>query len=194
MTAEMIERGRWLATHIVPCEPQLRGWLRRMVPPGLEIDDVIQESYTILSSLADVSQIDNPKAYFYQVVRSLIAGQLRQSSLVAGSALGDPRNLHEAHEGLTPERIVSGREELQRLYQAITQLPEPRRTIFIMRKINHVPQKVIAERLRISESVVENHIARGLRTILSHLSAEEGWAFEEDRPSGAARKSRSQRA
>jgi RNA polymerase sigma-70 factor (ECF subfamily) len=164
-----------------------------MVPPGLEIDDVIQEAYTILSSLADVSQIDNPKAYFYQVIRSLIAGQLRQANVIAGSAFDNTPSLQESEEVLTPERIVSGREELQRLYQAITQLPEPRRTIFIMRKINHLPQKVIAERLRISENTVENHVARGLRSILSHFTSDEGSAPEEQRPLAAMRKARSHR-
>lgn len=41
-----------------------------------------------------------------------------------------------------------------------------------MRKIDNLPQRVIAERLRVSENTVEKQIARGLRIILSHLKSE----------------------
>jgi DNA-directed RNA polymerase specialized sigma24 family protein len=76
MSEEMTERGQWIAGHILPWESQVRGWFRRIVPRGLEVDDVIQEAYAIFSSLADVSRIGSPRAYFYQVVRSLSTNQL----------------------------------------------------------------------------------------------------------------------
>lgn len=170
----MTERGQWIANHIIPWESQVRGWLRRIVPRGLEVDDVIQEAYAILSSLADVSRIGNPRAYFYQVLKSLIAEHFRRVFVATGGAKLDMESISDPREGLTPERILSGRQELDRLYRAITQLPEPARTIFIMRKIDNLPQKVIAERLRVSENVVENHVARGLRAILQQLAREDG--------------------
>lgn len=174
MFEEMTERGRWIASYIIPCESQIRGWLRRVTPRGLEIDDVIQEAYAVFSSLDDVSRIENPKAYYYQVVKSLISEYLRRAAVASGGAAFDVDSLPEPQEGLTPERILSGRQELERLYRAIIRLPEPARTIFIMRKIDGLPQKVIAEQLRVTENTVENHVARGLRTILTQLAMEDG--------------------
>jgi RNA polymerase sigma factor (sigma-70 family) len=171
MVDEKNDRARWLAIHVMPWEMESRGWLRRVAPPGLEVDDVIQEAYRILSSLADVSQIMNPKAYFYQVIKSLISEYLRRAS--AATAGGKLHALSEPQEGLTPERIISGRQQLESLYRAIVRLPEPSRTIFVMRKIDNLPQKVIAERLRVSENTVEKQIARGLRIILSQLKSED---------------------
>jgi RNA polymerase sigma-70 factor (ECF subfamily) len=144
------------------------------VPRGLEVDDVIQEGYAIFSSLADVSRIGNPRAYFYQVVRSLISEHFRRAGVETSGAGLDVESVTEPQEGLTPERILSGRQELDRLYRAITRLPEPARTIFVMRKIDNLPQKVIAERLRVSENTVENHVARGLRVILLQFAREDG--------------------
>lgn len=172
MVDEPIDRARWLAIHVMPWEIESRGWLRRVVPPGLEVDDVIQEAYTILASLADVSRIANPKAYFYQVIKSLMSEYRRRLSVATGGAAGKANALPEPQEGLTPERILSGRQELESLYRAIVRLPEPSRTIFVMRKIDNLPQKIIAERLRISENVVEKQIARGLRIILRQLKSD----------------------
>jgi RNA polymerase sigma factor (sigma-70 family) len=173
MVDEPIDRARWLAIHVMPWEVESRRWLRRVVPPGLEVDDVIQEAYAILASLADVSRIVNPKAYFYQVIKSLISEYLRRATVANGGIAGRVMALPEPHEGVTPERILSGRQELESLYRAITRLPEPSRTIFVMRKIDNLPQKIIAERLRVSENTVEKQIARGLRIILLQLKSEE---------------------
>jgi len=172
MVDEAIDRARWLAMHVMPWEIESRGWLRRVAPPGLEVDDVIQEAYAIMASLADVSRIVNPRAYFYQIIKSLISEYLRRASVANGGVKGRASALPEPQEGLTPERILSGRQELESLYRAIVRLPEPSRTIFVMRKIDNLPQKVIAERLRVSENTVEKQIARGLRIILSHLKSE----------------------
>ena len=174
MQGESIDRARWLALHVMPWELESRGWLRRVVPAGLEVDDVIQEAYKIMASLADVSRITHPRAYFYQVLKSLISEHVRRANVATGGGAGKSWVVPEPQEGLTPERIVSGRQDLESLYHAITRLPEPSRTIFIMRKIDNLPQKVIAERLRVSENTVEKQIARGLRIILQQMKSDAG--------------------
>lgn len=89
MVDETIDRARWLAMHVMPWEIESRGWLRRVAPPGLEADDVIQEAYAILASLADVSRIVNPRAYFYQIIKSLISEYLRRASVANGGIEGE---------------------------------------------------------------------------------------------------------
>ena len=173
MSVKPSDRAQWIAARILPLESQIRAWLRRIAPRGVEIDDVIQEAYAILWKLHELSHIRNPRAYFYQVVKRLVLDQVRRNALGGAGATIDTDSLGRLEEGFTPERILSGRQELDRLYRAITRLAEPARTIFIMRKIENLPQKVIAERLGVSEHTVENHVARGLRAILLQFSAEE---------------------
>src|ERR1043165_1101547 len=57
------DRIDWLSRHVLPHEPALRAWLRRRAVPGLEIDDVVQETYSVLSGLASVEHIQAPRAY-----------------------------------------------------------------------------------------------------------------------------------
>jgi len=37
--------AHWFTQRLLPHEPMLRAWLRRMFPSGCEIDDVVQEAY-----------------------------------------------------------------------------------------------------------------------------------------------------
>jgi RNA polymerase sigma factor (sigma-70 family) len=165
------ERARWLATYILPLEPQLRGWLKRATPRGLEVDDLIQEAYAKLASLPSIANITHPKAYLYQIVKRLISDFIRRSNVVSIEAMAETAQLYVSEEGITPERILSGRQELERLYLAISRLPGACRSVFLMRKFDDMSQKEIAAELRISENTVEKRMSRALLLILAQLNS-----------------------
>jgi RNA polymerase sigma-70 factor (ECF subfamily) len=165
------ERARWLAANMLPLEPQLRGWLRRVRPPGLEIDDIIQEAYAKLAGLVTVENITQPKAYLYQIVKRLMSDHLRRSNVISIDALAEMAQLSVLDESPTPERILSGRQELERVFRAIVALPGACRVVFVMRKFDGKSQKAIAAELQISENIVEKRMSRALRMILEQLQA-----------------------
>lgn len=167
------ERARWLAANILPLEAQLRAWLRRVTPPGLDVDDLIQEAYAKLAGLPAVSQILRPKPYLYQIAKRLISDHIRRSNVISIDALAETAQLSVSEAGFTPERIVSGRQELERLYAAIVDLPGPCRAVFVMRKFNDMSQKAIAAELRISENTVEKRMSRALRMLIERLQLRE---------------------
>ncbi len=168
------ELARWLATHILPLEPQLRGWLKRVTPPGLEVDDLIQEAYAKLAGLATVGSITQPKAYLYQIVKRLIAEHIRRASVVSIDAAAELADLDAITEEITPERIISARQELERVYEAIVALPNLCRTVFVMRKFDDQPQKAIASELHVSENIVEKRMMRALQMLLENLKQAHG--------------------
>jgi RNA polymerase sigma factor (sigma-70 family) len=169
MPSVSTERAHWLATHILPLEAQLRAWLRRVTPRGIEVDDLIQEAYAKLASLPENTRIAYPKAYFYQITKRLISDHIRHSTVISIETLAEAAQLSGLGADFTPERILSGRQELERLYQAIASLPDPCRAVFVMRKFDDMPQKAIAAELRISENTVEKRMARALRIIIEYL-------------------------
>jgi RNA polymerase sigma factor (sigma-70 family) len=173
MPAISTERALWLAANILPLEPQLRAWLRRVTPRGLDVDDIIQECYAKLAELPSENQITHPKAYLYQVAKSLISEHIRHSAVIPIEALVEASQVSVLEEGFTPERIVSGRQELERLYRAISSLPSACRTVFVMRKFQDMPQKAIAAELRISENAVEKRMTRAIRQIVDYLQHDE---------------------
>jgi RNA polymerase sigma factor (sigma-70 family) len=171
MPAVSSERARWLAANMLPLEPQLRGWLRRVTPPGLEIDDLIQEAYAKLAGLATVENITQPKAYLYQIVKRLMSDHLRRANVISIDAVAEIAQLSVLDESPTPERILSGRQELERVFRAIVALPGACRVVFVMRKFDGKSQKAIAAELQISENIVEKRMSRALRMILEQLQA-----------------------
>ncbi|MGA2709332.1 MAG: RNA polymerase sigma factor [Steroidobacteraceae bacterium] len=173
MPAISTARAQWLAIHIIPLEPQLRRWLKRAAPHSLEADDLIQEAYAKLAGLPTISNITHPKAYLYQTVKRLILDHIRRSKLVSIEAMAEVAQPAVLEESLTPERILSGRQELERLYRAIARLPTKCRSVFLMRKFDDMPQKAIAAQLRVSENTVEKWMVRALRMILEDLKTTE---------------------
>jgi RNA polymerase sigma factor (sigma-70 family) len=168
------ELARWLAAHILPLEPQLRGWLKRVTPPGLEVDDLIQEAYARLAGLATLESITQPKAYLYQIVKRLIADHIRRASVVSIDAAAELAEMSVLEDEMTPERIISGRQELERVYAAIVALPNSCRTVFVMRKFDDQPQKAIASELHVSENIVEKRMMRALQMLLENLKQARG--------------------
>lgn len=169
MPAVSTERARWLAANILPLEPQFRAWLRHVTPRGLEVDDIIQEAYAKLAALPADAQISYPKAYLYQIAKRLISDHIRHSAVISIEAMAEAAQLSVLQADFTPERIQSGRQELERLYQAIARLPAPCRAVFVMRRFDDMPQKAIAAELGISENAVEKRMSRALRMVVEHL-------------------------
>jgi len=104
----------------------------------------------------------------------VVLEQIRRERVVSIEAASGLAELELVPEPAgSPEEIVAGRHALARIERLIDALPDRARTIFRLRKIEGIGQRDIAARLRISETVVENDVARGLRRILEQLTEEE---------------------
>lgn len=171
MPAISHQRAHWLARYILPLEPQLRAWLVRAVPGGLQPDDVIQEAYAKLAVLPSVLDIQQPKAYLFQVARRVISEHIRRAHVIPIETMAELACMPAEQEGRSPERIVSAHQELERLCSAVDNLSGACRTVFILRKIEEMTHKEIAAHLKISERCVEKRLARALKGIMKSLQA-----------------------
>jgi len=156
------ERTRWFLRNILPHESALRGWLSRGRLPGIDADDVIQEAYSILAELETVDGIRHPRAYLFQVARSVITRHVRRARIVPIHTVDDLERLEHADNAPSPERRAIDRDELRQLARAIAAMPAKTREAFILRRVKDLPQREIAVRMRISENTVETHISRGV--------------------------------
>ncbi|WP_395396624.1 sigma-70 family RNA polymerase sigma factor [Novosphingobium sp. BL-8A] len=151
----------------------MRKWLRATFPT-IDVDDVVQEAYCRISELERVDHIEDPRSYFFRTARNIVLEQVRRERVVRIEAAS---GLAEMENGLvdefSPERIAAGRSALQRVERLIDALPERARQVFRLRKIENVPQREIAVRLGLTENVVENEVARGLRRILNQMTEDE---------------------
>lgn len=155
----------WIGREIIPHEPAVRAWLKRNAPRPIEAEDILQEAYCRLSNLQTLEPISNPRAYFFSVARNLLLNEIRHARVIHISSITD-LELASLDDGEpSPERIVAGRRELERVQGLLAALPERCRRIIELRKVEGLSQREIAQRLNVTENVVENNVSRGLRLL-----------------------------
>lgn len=164
------ERARWLAGQILPHEPALRAWLSRRLGAGMDVDDVIQESYAVLVELRDVAHIRDSRAYLFTTARSVVLQQVRRSRIVPIEAVAEIDRLSIDHDERSPDRHAAANQELRRISGMIATLPGKCRQAFVLRKVEGLSQREIAKRMGISENTVEKHVGKGLRLLMQALA------------------------
>lgn len=161
------QRALWLSRQVLPHEAALRAWLSSRRLPGVEIDDVVQETYARLITAPAVEGIRNPKTYAFQTAWSVLMTHVRRERVVSFQAIADIDQLGLEADQPSPEQQTADRQELLRLAQAMDALPGKIRDVFRLRRIEGLSQKEVAARLGLAESTVEKHMKRGL-TLLMH--------------------------
>nr|WP_284732246.1 sigma-70 family RNA polymerase sigma factor [Sphingobium nicotianae] len=154
----------------MPHEPALRAQLHRWrVPDGLDADDIIQEAYAKLATLEDVEAIRNPKAYFYQIARSVILMHVRRARVVSIQAVEQIEQLAIASDEPGPDIQISDRQQLHLLATMIGALPKPARTAMTLRLVHDLSHREIGDRLGMSPNAVQKSLAKSLSTFVRQL-------------------------
>ena len=171
----------WVGSQILPHEADVRSWLRRTGGAHSDIDDIVQETYCRLAALRSVAHIANGRAYFFRTARNIAIERIRRARIVRIDCVTEIDALNVVDHEPSPERIVAGRRELVRVQRLIEGLPERCREIFKLRRIHGLSQREVAQRLGVTENVVEMQAMRGLRLILRALTESQ----IQDRPEAA---------
>lgn len=165
--------ARWFTAEVQPHDAALRVWLRTRFPALGDVDDVVQETYTRVLQIRarDPLRQHTVKPLLFTTARNLALDELRRRQIVPMYALPD-----DAAAALFAEdapgvgEMVSRRQELALLAEAIQALPERCRQILTLRKIYGLPQKEIARQLGISEHTVEAQVGIGMRRCADYLN------------------------
>jgi RNA polymerase sigma factor (sigma-70 family) len=162
------QRAAWLGRNIFPHEAAVRQWLaRRPSGWGMDVDDIIQESYAILAGLDRIDHINSPRNYFFEVAKSVVLRSLRRSRVVMIDAAVHAEILEIPETAPDAERILCDRQELQQVAAFIDRLPDRCREVFILRKLQGLSQKDVARKLGIAESTVEKHMVKALASLIN---------------------------
>lgn len=136
----------------------LERYFRKRVFDEGEAEDLVQEVFCRLAARTGAHRIDNPEAYVFQVAANLLRDRAR-SDLTQRDAKQQfvLRRRNDCDE-ISPERVVLGRERIVQLRNALNELPERTRTIFVLHRFEDLKYREIARRLGVSASLVEKHI------------------------------------
>lgn len=157
------DRTFWFMRQILPHEPALRAWLSSKRSIGIDVDDILQETYTTLASRETVADIRFPRAYLFKIAHSLVVQHIRRARVISFQALEELNTEDWADDAPSPECVAMDRDELRQLAHAIAAMPPQTRKAFTLRRVNGLSQREVAQELQLSENTVEKHISRGIR-------------------------------
>jgi len=149
----------------------LRRYLARLLGNTPESEDVAHDAYLRVYSTIGQETVERPEALLYVTARRLAINRLRRRSI---SPLSPEGLAIETAASRTPgvAQQVMARQELQLLQQAIANLPAGCRNVLLLRKVELLSHREIAERLGIAVSTVEKQHARALRLLRAALPSE----------------------
>jgi len=149
----------------------LRRYLARLLGNPTEAQDVAHDAYLRVYPSTQDGRVEKPEAVLYTTARRLAINRLKRRS-IAPFALSPASPDAAAAESAGVARQVMARQELRLLEAALAELPEGCRTVLLLRKVELLSHREIAERLGIAISTVEKQHARALRLLRAALPAE----------------------
>lgn len=149
---------------------ELRRLLNARVGDPVEAEDLLQELWLRVRQ-RPAGPVDNGRAYLFRMAQNLVVDRIREKQrrmarerrwadqetdfTATGAEPVDPRQ--------TAEDQIVAREEVAALASAIANLPEGARRAFELHKINGLSHSEVAEKLSISKSGVEKHMAVAMK-------------------------------
>jgi RNA polymerase sigma-70 factor (ECF subfamily) len=160
------------------CRAQLMRAISRLVPPH-EIEDIVQETYVRICQFKPAGEIREPQALMVRIARNLALDHIKRAEnrLTSTGATDDGERSRDliARIDETFEQAASD-QEFARFCEAVRQLPQQCRRVFVLKKVYGHSQKEIARELGLSENTVEKHIAKGVRACAHYMRQQQAAA------------------
>lgn len=106
------------------------------------------------------------RAYLFQIAQHLVVDYYRKAGTDERLQTQMLTVLDETYAHI--EETLTKKEQLQLLHKVIDELPEERRRVYVMHKIEGCTYKEIAELLSLNPTVISKHIYHANRFIKSH--------------------------
>ncbi len=149
----------------------LRRYLARLLGNTTEAQDIAHDAYLRLYPTLKAQSAEQPEALLYVTARRLAINRLKRRS-ISPIHPGEANYDIAASASPSVEQVVMAKQELTLLETAIAELPPGCRSVLLLRKVELLSHREIAERLGIAISTVEKQHARALRLLRAALPPE----------------------
>jgi RNA polymerase sigma factor (sigma-70 family) len=144
----------------------LLGKLKSLSPH--DIEDILQETYIRTYQSALKNEIHFPKAFMVKTAIRLAnhqrakLGRIEYTDQIEDFSVAELYQYDTQKSSGDPERDYIKLKEFELMCKALNGLPVKCRRVLILKKIYGFSQKEIATKLKISQSTVEKHVAKGV--------------------------------
>ena len=157
------ETAHWFASEVQPHEPELRRYLHGLAARD-NVDDLVQETYFRLLRARLKRTVLLPRGLLFAIARNAARDIFRRDAVSKTTGVAEVAELDVVDDmAPDPHKVVTLRQETEILQAAIQSLPERCRTVLLLRKIQNLSHKEIADRMGISVHTVESQLTKALR-------------------------------
>lgn len=137
-----------------------------------EAKEIVQETYCRMHQVPAVETLESPRGYLFRTAINLTRDTKRQrrrdwEADGAGA-------LEVESEAPTAYRILKGKEELEIIRRAITELSPACRQVFIMHRFENATYREIAAHFGLSVSMIEKYVSQALAHLKKRLDEAHG--------------------
>ena len=127
--------------------------------------DMVQEAFIKLWENCAKVPLEKAKSYLFTIVSNRSLNELDKAKTKKNYQAQTTLTVSSA----TPHDIAEEKEYVQKLNQALDEMPEGQRIAFMMNRVEGMKHKEIAEALDISQKAVEKRIYQGAAFLLKKL-------------------------
>ena len=124
-------------------------------------EDLLQEAFLILWENCATVSIEKAKAFLFRVIRNRHLNKVERKKVIRKYE----QQLSLRPDIESPEYILEKKEFYNRLNEAINNLPETQKEVFLLNRIDKMKYREIAELLGISQKAVEKRMHKALMAL-----------------------------
>jgi RNA polymerase sigma-70 factor (ECF subfamily) len=156
------QRHEWFLNRVFRHRTALHRYLQKFTATIDDADDLVQETYIRMYSLAHYHDVESPKALLFRIAHNLAVERWRRETTQATEGVADLDALSVYSDEAPPEEQIDARRRFECFCAAVERLPPLCRRVFVLRKVHRLSHDEIAQVLGIAHSTIEKHVAKGL--------------------------------
>ena len=148
----------------------ISAYFSRRIADKSEVEDLTQEVFASLMRRAELESIQNLEGYVFRIAANLLRGRKRLAGRRPDVQPDGSQTSDRLVDEISPQRVLLGTEAWEIFLQALQELPERARTIFVLNRFEELSGREIAVRLGISNSLVEKEMMRSVAYLRDRLA------------------------
>ena len=136
------------------------------------IEDLVQEVFVRLAKLAQKKLIKNGEAYLMRTASTVWIDYLRKQQRMNSRAHFEYDDEQHSPDGISPERALESRQNLDRVIEALETLPPRTRQIYLLCRVDGQKRRSVAEKMGITVSAVDKQLMSAAKAVGLAVSEE----------------------
>jgi RNA polymerase sigma-70 factor (ECF subfamily) len=160
---------KWLCDEVLPHQGAFLALARRITGLSETSRDIVQDVYAEILAGEGWRNARDPKAFVMRIVYCRAINWVNRQKVVPMRNVPSLELMLESEDSPDAFDVLSGREELTAVMEALDQLPQRCREVVTMRRLDELSPPEIAKKLGITVTTVDRHLGRGIAMLIEKL-------------------------